>query len=207
MNVLIVFDHPYGAAASTNVPHHRSLSAALLSATMSGLEAAGHNADLIDLSTDRFDPVLTEGGLRDWRLGTTSDPQVLDYQSRLAAADHLVFIHPTWWMAMPAATKGFLDKVLTPGFAYTEPRPGGPLRRQLTRLGGVTVLTPMTTPATLYGLWFAKPAQRILFRGTFALIGIKHLRWFSYGRSAQRSAASRSRMLARTARYFESLPY
>ncbi len=64
----------------------------------------------------------------------------------------------------------------------------------------------MTTPAPVYGLWFAKPAQRILFRGTFALIGIKHLRWFSYGRSVQRSAASRARMLARTTRYFESLP-
>ncbi|HYI33932.1 MAG TPA: NAD(P)H-dependent oxidoreductase [Glaciibacter sp.] len=95
MHVLIVFDHPYGASASTNVPHQRSLSAALLAASVAGLGTAGHSADVIDLAADRFNPVLTESGLRGWRLGTTVDPQVLSYQRRLAAADHLVFIHPT----------------------------------------------------------------------------------------------------------------
>ncbi|GAB7191795.1 hypothetical protein NUM3379_25030 [Kineococcus sp. NUM-3379] len=34
---------------------------------------------------------------------------------------------------MPAGTKGFLDRVLTPGFAYEEPAPAG-RARELTRV-------------------------------------------------------------------------
>ena len=32
--------------------------------------------------------------------------------------DHLVFSFPIWWSAEPAILKGFLDRTLTPGFAY-----------------------------------------------------------------------------------------
>ena len=205
MHALIVFDHPYGADAADDIPHRRSLSAALLAHARSGLESAGHTVDVIDLATEGFHPALNAGDLRAWRLRSTIDPQVIDYQHRLAAADHLVFIFPTWWMAMPAATKGFLDRVLVRGFAFEEPRPGRALTRRLTRLEGVTVLTPMTTPSGFYRWWFARPGQRILFRGTFGLIGIRRLRWFSFSEAARRGPAARARMLARTHRYFASL--
>lgn len=33
-----------------------------------------------------------------------------DYQRRLLAAGHLAFVFPVWWEAMPAASKGFLDR-------------------------------------------------------------------------------------------------
>ncbi|MGV8969191.1 MAG: NAD(P)H-dependent oxidoreductase [Microbacteriaceae bacterium] len=205
MHTLIVFDHPYGASAHANVPHNRSLSAALLAETRAGLADAGHSSDLIDLAADGFSPVMTKDDLHAWRHDTATNPKVLDYQSRLAAADHLVFIFPTWWMSAPAATKGFLDRVLTPGFAFEEPRPGGALVRTLHKLRGVTVITPMTTPAPLYSLWFCAPGNRMLLRGTFALIGIRNLRWVNVGRSAARGAASRARVLSQTRRRFASL--
>ena len=205
MHVLIVFDHPYGREAYADVPHNRSLSAALLFETLAGLTEAGHTADVIDLAADSFDPVLSADDLRAWRHDTAVDPRVLDYQHRLAAAEHVVFIFPTWWMSAPAATKGFLDRVLTPGFAFDEPTPGGALVRKLHKLRGVTVLTPMTTPAPLYTLWFARPAHRMLFRGTFGLIGIRNLRWVTIGRSTARGASSRARTLARTRRRFAHL--
>ena len=139
------------------------------------------------------------------RTHSVADPAVLDYQRRIAAADHLLLVFPTWWMSMPAATKGFLDRVLTEGFAFDEPRPGGRLLRRLHRLRGVTVLTPMTTPRALYGTWFGAPARRILFNGTFRLIGIRRMRWISYSGPAQRSEPARQRMLDRTARHFARL--
>ena len=40
------------------------------------------------------------------------------YQEDIAWADHLVFSFPIWWSAEPAILKGFLDRTLTPGFAY-----------------------------------------------------------------------------------------
>lgn len=205
MNVLTVFDHPYTAAAHSDVPHARSFSAALLAAATRGLERAGHTVDLIDLAADRFDPVMRRADLIAWRTRTTTDPVIADYQRRLAAADHVVFVFPTWWVSMPAMTKGFLDRVLSKGFAFEEPKPGGALVRTLTRLRGVTVLTPMTTRLGLYRWWFARPGHRILFRGTFGLIGVRRLRWFSFEGPAQRSADWRAAQLRKVERYFEAL--
>ena len=197
MHVVAILDHPYGASAHANEPHRRSFSAALLRAALDGITRAGGTSDVIDLVTDGFDPVMRAEDLADWRRGGSTDPQVLDYQRRLASADHLVLVFPTWWMSMPAGTKGFLDKVLAKGVAFDEPRPGGALVRRLTRLRGVTVLTPMTTRHGLYRLFFGRPGHRILFRGAFALIGVRGLRWFSFEGPAQRSAAWRSARLAR----------
>lgn len=201
-HTLIVFDHPYGAEAWRNEPHHRSLSAALLRSALDGLAEAGHSVDVIDLAGDDFSPVMTADDLRAWRTDSTADPTVLDYQRRLGDADHLVFIYPTWWMAMPAGTKGFIDRVLTRGFAFDEPKIGGALVNRLDRLRSVTVLTPMTTPVGLYRWWFGQPGQRIVMRGTFGLIGIRRLRWIALGRSTQRGAVSRERALARVRAHF-----
>lgn len=206
MNVLAIFDHPYTASASADVPHERSFSAALLAAAVRGLERAGHTVDIIDLAADGFDPVMSRADLVAWRTGAAVDAVVAGYQARVAAADHILFVFPTWWMSMPALTKGFLDRVLTKGFAFEEPKPGGALVRTLMRLRGVTVLTPMTTRYGLYRLWFSRPGHRILFRGTFGLIGIRRLRWFSFEGPAQRTAEWRSAQLAKTERYFSELP-
>ena len=205
MNILAIFDHPYTAASHANVPHERSFSAALLAAAIRGLERSGHTVDTIDLMADGFDPVMSRADLVGWRTGAAGDPLVAGYQQRVAAADHILFVFPTWWMSMPAMTKGFLDRVLTKGFAFEEPKPGGALVRKLTRLRGVTVLTPMTTRFGLYRLWFARPGHRILFRGTFGLIGIRRLRWFSFEGPAQRSPDWRAAQLRKVERYFAAL--
>ena len=205
MHALIILDHPYGASAGANEPHNRSLVVAMTVAAQRGLERAGHTHETVDLAAMHFDPVLTAADLRSWRTGSTPRPDVEELQAAVTRADHLVLAFPTWWMAPPARTKGFLDRVLTPGFAFDEPKPGGALVRRLHRLRGVSVLTAMTTPESLYGLWFGAPSLRILARGTFQLIGIRRVRWNAIGRSAQRSADSRERALQRVTRRFAAL--
>lgn len=205
MHTLVVLDHPYGASASANEPHHRSLVAAMVLAAQRGMDRGGHTHETVDLAALQFDPVMTADDLRAWRTEATPREDVARLQSALQRADHLVLAFPTWWMGPPARTKGFLDRVLTPGFAFDEPVLGGPLRRRLHKLRGVSILTAMTTPAPLYGSWFGAPSRRILARGTFQLIGIRRVRWFSIDRSAQRSAASRERALQRVTRRFAAL--
>ena len=63
-----------------------------------------------------------------WRDHTTIDPVVADLQRRIDAADHLVLVHPVWWETAPAVMKGFIDKVLVPGWAYEDGAFGGPSR-------------------------------------------------------------------------------
>lgn len=195
MRVLIVFDHPYTRAASENVPHRRSFTAALTAAAERGLRTAGHEVDAIDLHEDGFDPVMSAQDLSAWRTKRAIDPHVLDYQQRVLAADHIIFAFPIWWEAMPALTKGFFDRVLTKGIVYDEPKPGRPFVNKLPRLAGVTLITVMSTPAPIYRWWFGNPLTKIAFRGTFRKIGVRNLTWINHGGVADRSDRQRLGML------------
>lgn len=74
MNVIVIFDHPYGASASENIPHQRSYSAALLVSVMRGLTTKGHTIDLIDLHADGFNPVMSREELAAWRQRKPPNP-------------------------------------------------------------------------------------------------------------------------------------
>jgi len=203
MHVLLVLDHPYGVDAGADVPHRRSLVVAMLDAAREGLTLVGHTHETIDLA--ELDPSMSADDLVAWRLRAAPRADVEALQQRLARADHLVLAFPLWWMSMPARTKGFLDRVLTPGFAFDEPVPGGRLHRRLHHLQQVSALVAMTTPSWLYTTWFGAPARRILDRGTFRLIGIPRVNWIAIDRSTRRGAASRERALERVRRRFARL--
>jgi putative NADPH-quinone reductase len=207
MRILLVLDHPYTLASAANIRHHRSFSAAVAAAAVRGATEAGHEIDVIDLAADGFQPAMTRDDLTAWRQARIIDPQVSDYQRRLAKADHLVFVFPVWWEAMPAATKGFLDRVLVKGMAFEElPNArGNPFRNLLTRLGGVTVMSVMTTPDKAYRWWYRDPLTKIMFKGTFAKIGIRNLKWINYDRVTERTPEQRERMLRDTESRFATL--
>lgn len=207
MRVLLVVDHPYTMASAENVPHQRSFTAAVAAAAMRGARSAGHDVDVIDLAADEFRPTMSRADLVAWRQAAVADPQVSDYQRRLVEADHLVFAFPVWWEAMPAATKGFLDRVLTKGVMYEELKDakGNPFRTRMPRLGGVTVLSVMTTPHGAYRWWFGDPLTKIMFKGTFGKIGVKNLKWRNYASVTAKTDEQRSRMLGDTERYFRRL--
>jgi NAD(P)H dehydrogenase (quinone) len=207
MKVLVVLDHPYTIGSAADVPHQRSFSAAVAAAAIRGARSGGHEVDLIDLAADGFSPAMTRDDLVAWRQGRVVDPLVADYQRRLLAAGHLAFVFPVWWEAMPAATKGFLDRVLTKGVMYEElpGARGNPFRNRMTSLGGVSVLSVMTTPDKAYRWWYRDPLTKILFKGTFAKIGVKNLRWTNYASVTAKTPEQRAGMLARTEQAFAAL--
>ncbi|MGE7837390.1 NAD(P)H-dependent oxidoreductase [Viridibacillus arvi] len=203
--VLIIFDHPYTATASENIPHHRSFSAALLASVTKGLHAGGHQVDLIDLHADGFNPVMSAEELAAWRQRKILDPLVKDYQMRLFEADHIIFIFPIWWEAMPAITKGFLDKVFTKGIIYDEPKPGRPFVSKLKKLKGVSLFTVMATPGFFYRWIYGNLITKLLFRGTFRKMGFHKLKWYNYTRMADRTIEDRTKYLEQTEKRFASL--
>lgn len=77
-------------------------------------QEAGYQVKMIDLAEENFDPNL-EFGLRQHM---TDEIKPNHYQELIKEADQLVFLFPTWWGAEPAKLKGFLDRTLTPRFAY-----------------------------------------------------------------------------------------
>ena len=169
MRVDIVFNHPY----------EESYCSAILKAVTKGLQNGQHEVDLIHLDNDGFNPVMSKADLKAFVAHQPVDPQVIDYNTRLEKADHLIFIFPIWWDLMPATTKGFIDKVLSPGVAYDHHPRGFGLVPLLKNLKGVTLITTMNKPKIMYSLLIGNVIRKVKARSVFNPMGYKHLNWIS----------------------------
>lgn len=54
-----------------------------------------------------------------WRDGRIRD-DVATEQKKLKEADIVIFQFPMYWFSMPAILKGWLDRIMLEGFAFTE---------------------------------------------------------------------------------------
>jgi NAD(P)H dehydrogenase (quinone) len=70
-----------------------------------------------DLYKINFNPVLSSNDLKLLKLGQTPF-DIQREQKYLAAADLITVIYPLWWAGFPAILKGYIDRVLTNGFAF-----------------------------------------------------------------------------------------
>lgn len=98
-------------------PREDSFTAALAAALMRGLREAGHTIDLANLYAEGFDPLVTEAEMQSWRQHTVP-ADVAAYQARLRQAEALLLIYPVWWGTPPAILVGWMQRVLTSGFAF-----------------------------------------------------------------------------------------
>ena len=103
------------------------------------------------------------------------DPQVIDYHERLKKADNLIFIFPIWWDIMPALTKGFIDRVLSPGLAYDHHPRGFGLLPLLKKLSTIIVITTMNKPKIMYSLLIGNLIRKVLLKSVFKTMGYKNL--------------------------------
>lgn len=170
MRTVIVFNHPYKSSYCN----------AILESVSKGLQKANHEVDLMQLDNDNFNPRMSAADLKAFVDHTAIDPQVIDYHNRLKKADHLIFIFPIWWDIMPAATKGFIDRVLSPGLAYDHHPRGFGLIPLLQNLKSITVITTMNKPAILYSLFIGNLIRKVMIRSVFKTMGYKNVRWISF---------------------------
>ena len=103
-NILIINGHP----------DKESFNHSISSAYRKGAEVSKAFVKTINLFDLEFNLNLQYG----YRKRTTLEPDLLDAQEKLKWADHIVWIYPVWWGSVPALMKGFLDRVLLPGFAF-----------------------------------------------------------------------------------------
>ena len=171
MITVIVFNHPYEGSYCN----------AILNAVTKGLERANHEIDVMHLDKDGFNPVMSKRDLSTFVEHQAIDPQVIDYHGRLKKADHLIFIFPIWWDLMPAATKGFIDRVLSPGVVYDHHPRGFGLVPLLKNLRSVTVITTMNKPKIMYSLLMGNLIKKAMIKSVFKTMGYKKLKWISFG--------------------------
>jgi putative NADPH-quinone reductase len=146
-------------------PLSESLNAHLAGHIAQLLIERGHEVDRLDLYAHGFSPAMSAEERRAYYGAPMTPPDVEPLQERLAAADHLVLVFPTWWFSLPAMLKGWFDRVWAPGFAYDH---GTPIRPRLTQLKSVTVVTTLGSPWWVDKLVMRQPVKKVL---KTALIG------------------------------------
>lgn len=168
MHFHIIIDHPWDG----------SFNYAILDAFSESVRQNGHSIDLLDLNKDAFNPIFSEAELAVYAQGVSLDPKVKDYQARLLKADHLVTVFPIWWNVMPTRLKGWCDKVLLPGFAFTTGQEPEPL---LTSIEGATVLTTTGAPDDVHRQEYNNALYWTLCKGVFDFCGITPSEWLNFG--------------------------
>jgi putative NADPH-quinone reductase len=155
MRILIVLAHPL----------EDSFAAGVAATAQQVLSAKGHSVDLLDLYREDFDPRLSpaeRGGYFDIPYDVSGVSGIV---GRLQAADGLVLVFPQWWFNFPAILKGFFDRVLAPGVAFTHDLAGGRIVPKLTNIKLLWALTTTGSPWWLVHLYMGNPVRRLLKRG------------------------------------------
>jgi putative NADPH-quinone reductase len=146
-------------------PKPDSFTAAVRDVVLDSLRAQGAEVRLTDLYARRFDPVLAPTEWEGYLVSPANRNPVAQEVADLLWADTLIFVYPTWWYALPAVLKGWLDRVFLPDVAFLMPagdnqtiRPG---LTHITRLGVFTTCGA----SWLLTAFVGSPGRRILMRG------------------------------------------
>ncbi len=95
-------------------PANESFCGVLTNSYVEVAKAAGKEVQLISLGDLSFDPVLHNGYATIQEL----ESDLVTGCAAISWAQHIVFVYPIWWGAMPALLKGFIDRLFLPGFAF-----------------------------------------------------------------------------------------
>jgi 1,4-dihydroxy-2-naphthoate polyprenyltransferase len=192
MNVLVILGHPRAD----------SLCGALADAFCEGALAAGAQVSRLNLSELDFDPHVHTPSPNEQPL----EPALRKARDLILRADHLVFVYPTWWGATPALLKGFLDRVLTPGFAFRACE-GGTGYEGLLHGRSAQLITTMDTPPLVHRLVYRQPGRNAIARATLGFCGVRPVRALVFGSVRHSSPRQRRAWLARAYRQGRQLKW
>lgn len=164
--ILVILGHP------TN----DSFCGALANSYVEGAKAAGNEVQLISLGKLSFDPVLHKGYATIQEL----EPDLVTAQTAITWAQHIVFVYPIWWGAMPALLKGFFDRVFLPGFAFKY-RDGSVFWDRLLSGRSAHLIVTMDTPPWYFRWVYRMPGHNQMKRTILEFSGIKPVTVSSFG--------------------------
>lgn len=124
MHALIVVSHP----------DPQSLTHAVARSFAEGAEALGqHTTELADLAAEGFQPAFNPADRATFFQKASAPLDVLREQERIDRSDALVLVYPVYWWSFPGQLKGWIDRVFSNGWAYSE-TPEGHIEKRLRHL-------------------------------------------------------------------------
>lgn len=148
-------------------PNKDSFNFGIASAYRKGAENSGAEIKEIVIANLDFNPNLQFG----YQKRTELEPDLLEAWEKIQWADHMVWIHPVWWGGLPAITKGFIDRLFLPGFAF-QYRENSPFWDKLLKGKTAHIITTLDQPALFYRFYFRRPSVNQLKRSVLRFCGI-----------------------------------
>lgn len=195
MNVLVIYAHP----------SKDSLCGTLFAAVCDEIERAGHQLRTHDLIAENFNPVFSVyervNHVGDLAQKLDEMPELRTHVEDLQWCDTLILVYPTWWSGQPAVLKGWFDRVLMNGVAWTLPEGKARLSPMLTNVRRLIVVTTHGSPKWVNMLQ-GEPGKRTVFRSVRLMF---HLRtrctWAAiYGMDATEESVSRQKKIMQVRR-------
>ncbi len=180
-------------------PSDESFTAALASAFEEGAKAKGMAIDRLTLSQLDFE-LARRGGYKD---ESTLEPDLVRSQEAIANAAHLVIAFPLWWGSTPAVLKGFFDRALLPGWAFSyNEKTGLPVGGLAGRSG--RLLVTMDAPVWYDTVFNRASARRQVRTATLKFCGLSPVRTSAFGGIKTSTEERRTAMLAAARRAGET---
>jgi len=171
-------------------PNNNSLNFALAAAYKKGAVNAGAEVREITIRDLKFNPNLQSG----YQKRTELEPDLLEAREKIKWAEHLVWVHPVWWGGLPAITKGFIDRLFLPGFAF-QYRENSVWWDKLLKGKTAHILTTMDQPAWYYRFVFGQPSINQLKKSTLEFCGVKPVKVSYFGPVKSATDAVRGKWL------------
>lgn len=184
-NILLILGHP----------SQDSFCNALLDSYKKGAASRGVNCKTIYISELDFDVNLSNG----YKTGETLELEkdLVHAQELILWADHIVLAYPNWWGFMPAVTKGFIDRILLPDFAFKH-HSGKLFPEKLLKGKSLRLLVTMDTPKWWFYLIYRASQYQILKDIVFGYVGFDPIKFSTFGFIRKSDEKQRAKWLKKT---------
>lgn len=149
-------------------PNKNAFNNGIVIAYKTGAENTGAEVKEIVIGDLQFNPNLQFG----YQKRTELEPDLIEAWEKIKWAEHLVWVHPVWWGGLPAVTKGFIDRLFLPGFAF-QYKENSVWWDKLLKGKTARIITTLDQPSWYYCLVYGRPSVNQLKKSTLEFCGIK----------------------------------
>ncbi len=170
MKIVVILGHPQKG----------SFNHAIAEMAVDTLRSEGHEAIYHDLYEEGFEPVVTSEEIPK---GARLDAAIEKHCRHIADADGIIIVHPNWWGTPPAIMKGWIDRVIRPGVAYSflENDKGEGVPLGLLKAKAAIVFNTSNTENSREINVFGDPLETIWKNCIFSLCGVDNFYRRMYG--------------------------
>jgi putative NADPH-quinone reductase len=149
-----------------------------------------HDVRLIHIGDMNFGINLEQG----YESQASLEVDVINFQTDIKWAEHIVIISPVWWGTMPAKFKGLIDRAFLPGFAFKYTKGKTIPQKLLTGRSSELFLT-LDTPVFWYKYVQGNPIYKTLKYTILDFVGIKNQATLYFGPIINSQEVTRQRWL------------